>query len=262
MGPAARSVAAQWRKPKEAGPVRVRVEGLTGGPVVDASFALRPGEIVGVAGLLGSGRSSLLKLMFGALDTTSGSVELDGVVVEAGTPRAAKRAGIAYVPEDRGGDAAFAGMDVADNLAMAAGGQYFRRGRLDKRSERAAGRQLMADFCVKAPSIHAAMATLSGGNQQKVVLARWLRRDPRLILLDEPSQGVDVGARAEIWQLIRRAVDAGACALVVTSDLDEMAAFCDRALVMRAGTIHGDVPADEMNENHLQRRAFGLEEAS
>jgi ribose transport system ATP-binding protein len=153
-------------------------------------------------------------------------------------------------------------MSVTENLALARAGEFFRRGRLRHRAEAAAARQLIADFRVKTTSPTVPMSTLSGGNQQKVILARWLRRAPRLILLDEPTQGVDVGARAEIWQLIRRAVEAGACALVATSDLDEMAMFCDRALVIRDGRLVGEVGPDAMAENNLQRQAFGLEEAS
>jgi ribose transport system ATP-binding protein len=170
--------------------------------------------------------------------------------------------GIAYIPEDRHGDAAFPTMSVTENLSLAATGENFRRGRLNHRAERAAARTLMRDFCVKAPSVSAPFATMSGGNQQKVILARWLRRHPRLILLDEPTQGVDVGARAEIWQLIRAAVERGACALVATSDLEELAMFCDRALVFVAGRLTAEVEASDMTEQQLQRQAFGLKEAS
>ena len=118
----------------------------------------------------------------------------------------------------------------------------------------------MGDYRVKTASTRAPMGTLSGGNQQKVVLARWLRRNPRLLLLDEPSQGVDVGARAEIWQIVRRAVDQGATALVATSDLDELATFCDRALVIRDGRIVDEVAPADMSEHTLQTRAFGIDQ--
>jgi ribose transport system ATP-binding protein len=176
-------------------------------------------------------------------------------------PRGAMRAGIAYIPEDRA-SAAFSGMSVTENLGLAHTAQFFRRGRMRHRAEKQAARQLIADFRVKASAPSVPMSTLSGGNQQKVILARWLRREPRLLLLDEPTQGVDVGARAEIWQLIRRAVDAGACALVATSDLDEMAIFCDRAIVIREGRLVGEVAPMAMTEDHLQRQAFGLEDAT
>ena len=262
MGTAAMSVVADWRKTTAHSTALVAVNELSGGRVAGATFSLRAGEIVGLAGLLGSGRSSLLKMMFGAMPSTAGSITLAGRDIAGSNPRAAMSAGVAYIPEDRATDAAFSGMTVTENLALARSDEHFRRGRLRHHAEHIAAKQLMADFRIKAASARAPMATLSGGNQQKVILARWLRRAPRLILLDEPTQGVDVGARAEIWQLIREAVDSGACALVATSDLDEMALFCDRALVMREGRLVAEVEPADMTEHNLQRAAFGLEEAS
>jgi len=260
IGPAARSASStrEKRVSHESEPL-VQVEGLSGGRVVGASFTLRPGEIVGLAGLLGSGRTTLLKTIFKALPAHGGIVTVAGQPLEGQGPRAAMRAGVAYIPEDRAIDAAFSGMSVSENLGLAHTRPFFRRGRLRHRAETRAAEQLISDFCIKAAAPKAPMSTLSGGNQQKVVLARWLRRQPRLILLDEPSQGVDVGARAEIWQLIRRAVDDGACALVATSDLAEMALFCDRALVIREGRVVADIAPAAMTEHHLQHQAFGLE---
>jgi len=260
IGPAAASSSGQWTKRRSDNPPLVEVTGLAGGPVLDASFKLRPGEIVGLAGLLGSGRSTLLKTIFGAVKSDSGSVRMAGKEVDREEPRKAMFAGIAYVPENRLLDAAFTTMSVTENLGMATTGSFFQRGRLDHRSERRAAHTLIKDYRVKAPSAKANLATLSGGNQQKVILARWLRRNPRLILLDEPTQGVDIGARQEIWQLIRSAVDAGACALVATSDLDELATFCDRALVMQGGQITAEVEPEEMTEHHLEQLAFSLQE--
>lgn len=262
IGPAATSVMSGWEKKQAADhPPLVQVDRLSGGSVVDACFALRPGEIVGLAGLLGSGRTTLLKTIFKALPADAGSVMIADKPVVGEGPRGAMRAGIAYIPEDRA-SAAFSGMSVTENLGLAHTAQFFRRGRMRHRAEKQAARQLIADFRVKASAPSVPMSTLSGGNQQKVILARWLRREPRLLLLDEPTQGVDVGARAEIWQLIRRAVDAGACALVATSDLDEMAIFCDRAIVIREGRLVGEVAPMAMTEDHLQRQAFGLEDAT
>lgn len=242
------------------GPPLLEVRGLTGSLVSRADLDLKPGEVVGLAGLLGSGRSTLLELLFGSIARSGGTVRLGGADVPGADTRAAMRAGIAYIPEDRASDAAFTDLTVLENISMATGGEHFRGGRLRHRSERRAARDLMTAFSIKAPSVAAPMSTLSGGNQQKVILARWLRREPKVILLDEPTQGVDVGARAEIWQLIRQAVDAGASALVATSDLDEMATFCDRALVLRSGRLVGAVSAGDMTEHQLQLRAFGLKE--
>ena len=262
MGTGTMSVAARRKATPAASDVLVEVEALAGGPIADATFSLRAGEIVGLAGLLGSGRTSLLKLMFGAMRADRGTLTLGGIPLTGASPRAAMSSGIAYVPEDRAQDAAFSAMTVKENLALARSDEHFVRGRIRHRAEDSAARRLMTEFHIKASSTHAPMSTLSGGNQQKVVLARWLRRKPRLILLDEPTQGVDVNARSEIWHLVRQAVDGGACALVATSDFDEMALFCDRALVLREGQVAGQIEPHDMSEHNIQRNAFGLVGAS
>ena len=235
---------------------------LAGGPVAGASFSLYPGEIVGVAGLLGSGRSSLLRLLFGLLSPAGGELTIDGETVALGAPRAAMRRGIAYVPEDRPKDAAFADLDVTENMGMACTTRYFKRGRMRHRQERRDAAGLMATYRIKAASPTARFASLSGGNQQKAILARWLRRDPRILLLDEPTQGVDVGARLEIWQLVRAAVEGGATALVVSSDFEELPAVCDRVLVMRAGRIVAELSGPDLDPSRLDDVAMRPETAA
>jgi ribose transport system ATP-binding protein len=229
----------------------LQVDNLAGGPVHDASFALQAGEIIGIGGLLGAGRSTLLKLLFGVIPIEAGTVRLDGKRVTLASPRHAMAAGISYQPEDRLTDAAFTDMSVVENLGMATTREFFRMGRLHHRAEHREARAIIDTFQIKASSLNAPFTSMSGGNQQKVVLARWLRRTPRLLLLDEPTQGVDVGARAEIWQLVRRAVNQGATALVVSSDLEELSRVCDRVLILRAGRIEAELAGSDLTEDRL-----------
>jgi len=231
-------------------PIVLESRDLRGGAVHSASFSLREGEILGVAGLLGSGRTTLLRLLFGAAEPTGGELLVRGRAARFRQPRHAIRAGIAYVPEDRA-HSAFADLSVAENLSMATLPAYWRRGLLRHRTEHADARALLGRYRVRAASVRARLASLSGGNQQKVLLARWLRLKPRVLLLDEPTQGVDVEARAEIHGLVREAVEAGTSVVVVASDPEELVLLCDRLLILRRGRVVGEVrrpmSADQVN---------------
>ena len=232
--------------------VLLTISELTGGPVRGASLEVRRGEIVGLAGLIGAGRSSVLHMVFGTRQPTGGEVVFDGNSVRFSSPREAMRAGIGLVPEDRPREAAFSELSVSENMSMAVLPSYFRAGRLRRRKELADSHRLTSDFLVKSASPASPLSALSGGNQQKVVLARWLRRDPALLLLDEPTQGVDVGARFEIWELIRRHVDRGMGVLVASSDFEELAAACDRVLVIRDGLVVAEVFGEQLNDRYLE----------
>jgi ribose transport system ATP-binding protein len=164
-------------------------------------------------------------------------------------------AGIAYVPEDRAKDASFPDLSVKENLSVAVVPEYWRTGLLQHRRETADSRGLLATFQITAESELAPLRSLSGGNQQKVILARWLRRDPRMLLLDEPTQGVDVAARAEIYELVHRAVASGAAALIASSDLDELVTVCDRVVVLRRGRVVGSVDQPDLDPDLLARMA-------
>jgi len=212
------------------------VNGLHAGRLHDISFRVREGEILGIAGLLGSGRSTLLEALFGARPPTAGRVGLGGAPLDLRTPARAMAAGVALVPEQRA-RAVFADRSVAENLSLAEVDRFWTGRRMDRRAERRAAVADVAEFGIVAASPEAEMATLSGGNQQKVVLARWMRRAPKLLLLDEPTLGVDVGARAEIHEMIRRYVTGPRAAVIVSSDVGELCALADRLLVLRAGRI-------------------------
>jgi len=235
--------------------VALEVEGLTGGPLRDVGLRVRAGEIVGLAGLVGSGRSSLLRMIFGDLRPEAGSLWLDGEPIAPRTPRQAMTAGIAYVPESRA-DAAFADMSLADNLSAASVSSYWRGGRLRVRAERADARRLIDTFAVKANGPGVVFGELSGGNQQKAILGRWLRREPRVLLLDEPAHGVDVGARVEIYATIRRAADAGAAVVVASSDFDELAGLCDRVVVLASGSVVAEATGADLESEQLQHLAY------
>jgi ribose transport system ATP-binding protein len=217
-----------------AGEVLLECRGLSGHALRDATFSLHAGEVLGIAGLLGSGRSTLLRLLFGLISREDGEVRLEGRPVSYRHPWDAMCDGIAYVPESRS-EAIFAGFSIEENLSMATLPSYWRGGMLRTRAIRSDARKLMARYTVKADSPRALASTLSGGNQQKVVLARWMARDPKLLLLDEPTQGVDVGARADIFELVRGAAARGAGVIVVSSDMEELSLVADRTLVLRRG---------------------------
>jgi ribose transport system ATP-binding protein len=236
------------------GDVRLRVRDASGGAVRRADLEVRAGEIVGLAGLVGSGRSSLLEHVFGTRPLAGGVVELDGVALRwrGGRPHDA----VAYVPEDRVRGAAFMPLTVTENVMAASTTRHWRGMRLRRGEEARFTRSLMREHRIKARDEHAPFRTLSGGNQQKAILARWLVREPAVLLLDEPTQGVDIGARAEIYQLVRSAVTGGAGAIVVSSDFEELAHVCDRVLVLADGQIVAHVSGDELDPHHLTELAY------
>jgi len=228
------------------------LQGMTAGPLDGVSLQVGRGEVVGVAGLLGSGRSTLLEVAFGLRPVADGNMALSGKPYSPRSPSQAMKAGVAFVPEDRPREAAFAELTVADNLSMAVVPNYFRGLVLRRRRQAKDAEVVSRDFLVRTAGVRALMSSLSGGNQQKVILGRWLRRDPELLLLDEPSQGVDVGAKFELWQLIRARVDTGIGVLVVSSDYEELAAVCDRVVILSGGRIAREVSGDDLTDTNLE----------
>lgn len=242
-----------------AGPVAVqpllRVRGLRAGAVREADVTVTAGEIVGVAGLVGSGRTSLLRALFGDLPIRHGSIEVAGRPVAIADPAAAIRLGMAMVPEDRATDAAFPDRPLWENICAAGLGKHWRGWRIDKRRERAEAAVLVARYGVKAASPDVVFTALSGGNQQKAVLARWFRASPRLLLLDEPTQGVDAAARADIHGYIREHVAAGNAAVVASSDFEELAELCGRVIILREGRTVAELTGAEVTESRLSQLA-------
>ncbi|GAA5026945.1 sugar ABC transporter ATP-binding protein [Microbacterium fluvii] len=227
------------------------VTGLRGGPVRGVDFTVHRGEILGLTGLVGSGRSSILKTIFGEHAPESGSMTLNG---EPYAPRSvgdAMEAGVAMVPEDRVHEASFMDQSVAENLALATLNENWTKGFMPRSRERGTARDLIAEYGVKVAGPDALFSSMSGGNQQKVVMARWMHRSPSLLLLDEPTQGVDVMSRADLYDSIRRAAAEGCAVVVASSDLGEIHALCDRTLVLSRGRISDEVAAGALDVDGL-----------
>ncbi|WP_051274648.1 sugar ABC transporter ATP-binding protein [Cellulomonas sp. URHD0024] len=229
------------------------VRGLHGGPLRGVDLEVRRGEVVGVTGLVGSGRSSLLRTVFGQHRPVAGEIIVHGAAgarSSAGTG-ARMRAGVSFVPEDRPGDAAFAQLSIRDNLSVTVRSIYWRLTGMNATKENADARELVHRYRVRSGAPEAPFSVLSGGNQQKVILARWLRRRPSLLLLDEPTQGVDVMSRVDIYDAVREAAARGCGVLVASSDLDELAVLCDRVLVIRDGRIAAELADGELTADAL-----------
>jgi ribose transport system ATP-binding protein len=223
------------------GPVRLTVRGGGNRKLNDVDLQLRAGEVVGVGGLQGSGRSALARALFGVTPFTTGEVDVDGRPVRVASPRTAMRAGIAYVSEDRKGEGIVARQSVLDNALLA--GRAVSGGWSGRAARTTRVRELLAAVDVRSASTDQEIRFLSGGNQQKVVLARWLALGPRIVLFDEPTRGVDVGATAAIHDVVRRLARDGAAVLMISSDLPELLGMSDRIVVMRDGRIAGELPA-------------------
>ena len=235
------------------------VRGLRGGKIAGLSLSIGEGEVVGVSGLLGSGREELSALLSGARHRAGGRIEVAGEELVPDDPRSAIELGVAHVPADRRRSGAVMDMNARENLTLPSLRPLRRRlGRLDGAAE-----QRQADHWVRTVALHPpeperALKLFSGGNQQKVVLAKWLRMHPRVLLLDEPTQGVDVGAKAAIYELILAAARSGTAVMVCSSDTEELVLLCDRVLVLERGGLVADVPRESLSEARLVREELGL----
>lgn len=246
-----------------AGAVALSVRGLRAGrEVVEVSFDVRRGEILGLAGLIGSGRTETLRAIFGARAREGGEFRVDGTIVEMGSPADAVRAGIGLAPEDRKEDALLLTKSVRLNMTLNTLRQYAGlAGWLDERAETAAAENLGRRLDVRYASLEQAAGELSGGNQQKVVMARWLARDCKILLLDEPTRGIDAAAKETIYQIARDLAEAGKAVVVVSSELPELMLLCDRILVMSRGRIAAEFSAGQYSAEAITRAAFGAVES-
>jgi rhamnose transport system ATP-binding protein len=206
------------------------------------SFEVRAGEVFGLAGLLGAGRTELARVLFGLTPADAGEIRLDGAAVALRSPEEAIRRGIAYVPEDRRRHGVVPELPVAQNITLAARRRVFPRGWLRAAPERRMAEDFIGRLGIKTAGPQAPAASLSGGNQQKVAVARWLATQPRVLILDEPTQGIDIGAKRELHALIRRLAADGLAVIMISSDLPEVLGMSDRIGVMRGGTLAGILP--------------------
>ncbi len=238
----------------------MRIEGLVREPSVrGVTLDVRRGEILGIAGLVGAGRTELARLVFGAERAASGTMTLDGRRFEPKGPHEAIARGVALVPEERRSQGLLLKESLAFNVSLASSGQNrWRRGLpfLSAGKARAVAREMVERFAIKAHSVEADVESLSGGNQQKVVVSKYLRCQPRLLILDEPTVGVDVGARAELYEIIRARADAGTSVVMISSDFEEFA-ICDRVAVMREGRIETVVDGPHATKDTLTSLCYG-----
>ncbi|MEV6968363.1 sugar ABC transporter ATP-binding protein [Hamadaea sp. NPDC051192] len=236
----------------EPGDVLLQVSGLTRAhEFQDVSFEVRTGEIVGIAGLVGSGRSELLETVYGARTPESGTVSVAGRNLPAGSVAAAVKAGLGLAPEERKSQALLLAEPVYRNITLTTFGRYAHGGFTDAGREQAEASRIADALELRPRDVRRPAGTLSGGNQQKVVVGRWLLGDTRLLLLDEPTRGVDVGARAELYQVIRDLARRGVGVLLVSSEVPEVLGLADRVLVMREGRLIKQAPAGELTEDDV-----------
>ena len=247
-----RTRAGRHRKARRAvrGKERLRVEALACGGLRDVSLSCAAGEIVGILGLLGSGRSRLLRAIAGDAVVAGGAIEIDGTRLRAGSTVAAASYGVAFVAEARS-QTVFRDWLVRYNATISTIDRYWRRGFLRRREEATAVAAAIRRYGVRTASDTVPVSQLSGGNQQKLVLARTLAAEPKVVLLDEPSVGVDVVARAQIHSILRQAAAGGAAILVVSSDTTELAQLCDRVLVLAGGRVTGELAGSEVETTRL-----------
>jgi rhamnose transport system ATP-binding protein len=246
----------------EIGDVVLRAEGLTRrGVFSDVSFDLRRGEIVGLAGFVGSGRTEVARTVFGLDRLDRGRLWIDGRPFTPRSPRAALRRGLAYLPEDRLQQGLVQPMSVGQNVSMAVLPGLSPGGFLRPRRERALALRFMEELRIKATSPTQVVRSLSGGNQQKVVLSKWLAAEPRILILDEPTHGVDVGTKADVHRTISQLAAGGLSILLISSELPELLGMSDRILVMREGRLVAEVARAEATEERVVGAAAGVQEA-
>jgi ABC-type sugar transport system ATPase subunit len=239
-------------------PVRLEVRGLSRrGVLHDVSLSLRGGEIVGLAGLVGAGRTELARCLFGADSISEGEILLDGLIVNLRSPGHAVDLGIALVPEDRKLQALILGMGVRENLSLPVLDRLGSPFVPSRRRERALASDYIRSLTIRTPHMEQRVSALSGGNQQKVVIARWLATKPKVLILDEPTRGIDVGAKAEVHALIARLAEQGVAILMISSELPEILGMSHRILVMRGGRIVAEIPRQDATEESIMAAATG-----
>ncbi len=259
VGRELQQVTAASARQGESGETLLEVNGLTGRRFHDVSFAVRRGEIVGLAGLVGAGRSETARAIFGADRYQSGEIYLAGQQVDFRSPDEAIQHGLAMLPEDRKELSLFMDQPVRFNMSLAQLPQISRLGIVNRGREKRIATSFADQLDIRMASLEAPVRSLSGGNQQKVVLSRWLATKPRLLILDEPTHGVDVGAKAEIYRLIRQLAKEGVGILLISSELPVILAMSDRIVVMHEGRVTGILDCQDATEDKVMACATGLD---
>jgi L-arabinose transport system ATP-binding protein len=249
------------RSARQVGRTVLKLSHITTEDVQDISFEVRAGEVVALAGLVGAGRTELAHAVIGDTPLLSGQIEVDGKPLRLASPRDAVRAGIALAPEERKQQALLMKRSVRDNICLAVLGRLQRFRVVSRAKESRIARRYVQELRIRTPTIEQEVSTLSGGNQQKTVLARWLARDAKLLILDEPTRGVDVGAKADIYAIIDKLAAEGSAILVISSELPEVLGLADRIVVMQGGRVRGELSRQDATEEKILRLAI-LEDAA
>jgi ribose transport system ATP-binding protein len=259
-----RSIEDQFpRRRPEVGEVLLEVtELLREGVLEDISFQVRAGEVVGIAGIVGAGRTELARAIFGADPLDSGEVWVEGRRMERFDPREAKHRGIGFITEDRQGQGIVPPLSVAENLALASLGRYTSAGFVNRKEQRSRAQKMIEELQIRTPSPEQEIRYLSGGNQQKVVIGKWLLADSKVLIMDEPTRGIDVGAKVEIYELMNELTEEGAGILMISSDLPEVLGMSDRILVMAGGRITGELSREEASQEKVMTLATQGSEAA
>ncbi len=235
--------------------VLLDVQNLSGNGIHDLSFQIKKGEVLGFAGLIGAGRTETAELLFGAAKKTGGTVRLKGNEVNPKTPRDAIDSGIALVPEDRKGKGALLEMDIRTNTSIAVLERISKFMTVDMKEEKRIANHYKESIRIKTPSIEQKIKNLSGGNQQKVIIARWLASEPDLVIFDEPTRGIDVGAKSEIYTLVNTLVEDGKAVLMISSEMEEVMGMSDRIIVLCEGRISGELDRKDFKQETIMNFA-------
>lgn len=238
------------------GDTALEVSGLTlQGAFQDISFTLRKGEIIGLGGLVGAGRTDVARAIFGVNPADSGSISIAGREVSIRQPIDAIELGLAFVPEDRAAAGIFATLPIEHNLTAAIPHKIARKGFIRRTFERSLSEQSVRDLSIRLASLSQPIVELSGGNQQKVILARWLLTEPDILVLDEPTRGIDIGVKAEFYDMIGHLAEAGRAILLISSELPELLSLCDRVLVMSEGRLTADIAREDATQENIMQAA-------
>jgi ribose transport system ATP-binding protein len=259
-----RSIEDQFpRRPPEIGDVLLEVWDLSReGVLEDVSLRVRAGEVVGIAGIVGAGRTELARAIFGVDPVDSGEVWVEGRRMERFDPREAKNRGIGFITEDRQGQGIVPPLSVAENLVLASLEETTSVGLVNRREQRSRAQKMIEELNIRTPGPEQEVRYLSGGNQQKTVIGKWLLADSRVLIMDEPTRGIDVGAKVEIYELMNELTEQGAGILMISSDLPEVLGMSDRILVMAGGRITGELSGEEATQERVMTLATQGSEAA
>jgi ribose transport system ATP-binding protein len=244
------------RNPTQWNETVLEIKGLNSAVNRDCSMFVRKGEIVGLSGLVGSGRTELVRAIFGADAMTAGEILLEGKPFSIKNPKNAVKLGIGLIPEDRKKHGVILSKSIRQNTTMAAVSKIVHMGMIKHAEEKRIANELAEKLRTKMPSVESDVGDLSGGNQQKVVLSKWIFSDCKVMIFDEPTRGVDVGAKSEIYQIISSLAEAGKGVVVISSEMEEIIGLCDRVYVMHEGRITGTVEKKDITEDILMRYAI------